>query len=64
MKRFKDGKKIEVPAEEAEKIKESLNRYVNNRKRTMFNNTDLEIRVKELEKTVAMLVEQLPKVEQ
>ena len=64
MKRFKDGKMIEVPAEEAEKIKERFSKYRNNRKRAVSNNTGLEIRVEELEKTVAMLVEQLPKVEQ
>ena len=57
MKRFKDGKMIEVPAEEAEKIKERFSKYRNNRKSTVSNNIDLEIRVKELEKIVAMLVE-------
>lgn len=63
MQRYKNGKMIDIPVEEAEKIKERFNKYRNNRKSAVSNNTDLEIRVKELEKTVAMLVEQLSKAE-
>lgn len=59
MKKYKDGKIIDIPEEEAEQIRKRF------QKRTNSNTSrNYEKRIKELEDTVAMLVAKLDKSEQ
>ena len=61
MKKYKDGKMVEMTPEEAEKIRNHMNRRRANM-RPMAS--DYESRIKTLEDTVAMLVAKLDKSEQ